>query len=206
MRKQPTAPSARSVLVQTRCTKGRTRFEGQEGANGDGDGDGDGNGNGSEGSSGNRNGNGSGSGDENGDDNGEVMREGRELGYPPYHDRSRVEHVKEGVTPTSMGNQQPQPRDLTPERSRRTITRITSQGREGRSKGRESGSLGIVREDPPKHCRGETENGRELRCRNRKRRYNSTNSVRCRLRPAVCRRQPGSGEGNAARWGVLEWQ
>ena len=91
------------MLVQTRCTEGRIRFEGREGANGDGDGNGNGNGN--EGSSGNRNGKGSGNGDENGDDNGEVVREGRELGYPPYHDRTRVEHVEEGVTPTSMGNQ-----------------------------------------------------------------------------------------------------
>ena len=64
----------------------------------------------------------------------------------------------------------------------------------------------MVRENPPKHCRCETENGRELGCRNRKLRYNNTDSVGCRLRPAVNRRQPGSGEGNAVRWGVLEEQ
>ena len=45
-------------------------------------------------------------------------------GVPPYHDRSRVADVEDGVTPT--GNRQPEPRDLTPERLRRALRGIRS--------------------------------------------------------------------------------
>ena len=48
-----------------------------------------------------------------------------------------------------------------------------------------------MRENPPKRCRGETENGRESGCRNR----NAVKTIsieysRCHFRPA--RQQPGS--------------
>ena len=62
------------------------------------------------------------------DENGERGREGREPLNPPHYDR------REGMTPT--GNQQPQPRDLTPERSRRTMRGIKSdpRGEKGRER------------------------------------------------------------------------
>ena len=62
---------------------------------------------------------------------GEGGRKGRELGYPPHYDRS-AEDVEEGVIPT--GNQRPQPRHLTPERSRRVISGVRPRARERMSK------------------------------------------------------------------------
>ena len=76
---------------------------------------------------------------------------------------SSVVVVEESVTPT--GNQHPQPRNLTSERSRRSIIRgiiSISGARRERSKGREWGRLGaVMSENPSKRCRGQTERRRE---------------------------------------------
>ena len=101
--------------------RGRGRGNGNKSSSGNGNGDGSGNGN--------REMNGHGSGHRNGhgdgDENGEGGREGTELGYPPYHDIS-IEDVDEGVTLTCY--QQPQPRHMTPDRSRRAIKEIRPKG------------------------------------------------------------------------------
>ena len=87
-----------------------------------------------------------------------------------------MEDVEEGVTPT--GNQQPQPRDLTPKRSRLAIRGIRFQEREAKVNSKEWGKLRIMMsENPPKRCRGESENGRESDCRNRKRHRNKIDTL-----------------------------
>ena len=63
----------------------------------------------------------------------------------------------------------------------------------------------MMRENPPKCCRGETENARDSGCRNRKRRRNNIDTtVDTSLNQQ--RRQPGSREGSAGRWRVSERQ
>ena len=76
-----------------------------------------------------------GNGDESGANNGDEQREGEELEFPPHHYRSRVEDVEEDMT--RSGDEEPQPRDLTRERSRRAIRGIRLQGRKGVIRDRE---------------------------------------------------------------------
>ena len=101
--------------VQVHCTEGRTGSKGRGGANRDGNGvedrkdDDDGDGDRNESSSGIRNGSGSGTrnrgrsgpgnGDEKGDKKADGERDGRELRYPPDHDKT-TNYVEEGVATT----------------------------------------------------------------------------------------------------------
>ena len=121
-----------------------------------------------------------GSGNENGlrsgdrNENREGEREERELKNSPHHNRRRLEKVEEGVTPTSNQHYR---RDLMPDGARRVAWGMTSHRREGTSKNRKWGREGMMRENLPKRCKGQTESVRMSGDTNRKRRRNIFDAV-----------------------------
>ena len=81
----------------------------------------------------------------NGNEYGEGREGGRKLGNPTRRDNitSRVEAVREGVTP--KGKQQYQPRDMMPERTR-------LKGGKGGARAGSWGGGDVTRQNPPKGC------------------------------------------------------
>ena len=117
-------------------------------------------------------------------------------------DRSEDARQREGATPTS--DHQPQPQDSTLQGDRRIMRRSRAQGREAENRIAEGGGGAKKRKNPKRvTCRRDLESGGALGGRRKKRRQESTGSVD--IGPEDLENvieQQGIREGSARRSGL----